>query len=238
MLASILLSLREGLEAALIIGIVLGVLRRTQQTELTPMVWRGAATAGLLSLLTAIFLNLIGAEFEGNGEVIFEGTTMLLAAVLLTWMVFWMQKQARNKKTSIENEVVQAVQKGGKRAIFLVAFVSILREGVELAVFLMAARLESKPIGDNFRGHAWSHRGRAAGRIGFPHHNQKAEPEKRFSGDQCVPGLICGWFGSPRRTRIYRNWSHSTPGCPRLGFERPAPGAVESRPIFKCAVWL
>ena len=43
---------------------------------------------------------------------------MLLAAVLLTWMVFWMQKQARNKKTSIENEVVRAVQKGGKRAIF------------------------------------------------------------------------------------------------------------------------
>lgn len=146
MLASLLLSLREGLEAALIIGIVLGVLRRTQQTELSPMVWRGTVTAGILSLLTALFLNLIGAEFEGNGEIIFEGTTMLLAAGLLTWMVFWMQKQARSKKTSIENEVIHAVQKGGKRAIFLVAFLSILREGVELAVFLMAARLESNPV--------------------------------------------------------------------------------------------
>jgi high-affinity iron transporter len=146
MLASLLLSLREGLEAALIIGIVLGVLRRTQQTESSPIVWRGVAAAGGLSLLSAIFLNLIGAEFEGNGEVIFEGITMLLAAGLLTWMVFWMQKQARNKKSSIESEVLLAAQRGSKRAIFLVAFLSILREGVELAVFLLAARLESNPI--------------------------------------------------------------------------------------------
>ena len=99
-----------------------------------------------LSLLLAVFLSLIGAEFEGNGEVIFEGTTMLLAAGLLTWMVFWMQKQARSKKTSIENEILEAAQQRGKCTIFLVAFISILREGVELAVFLLAARLKSNPM--------------------------------------------------------------------------------------------
>jgi high-affinity iron transporter len=146
MLASLLLSLREGLEAALIIGIVLAVLRRTHQSGFIPIAWRGAAAAGLLSMLAAIILTLIGAEFEGNGEVIFEGTTMLLAAGLLTWMVFWMQKQARSKKATIENEVLHAAQQGGKHAIFLIAFLSILREGVELAVFLLAARLESNPL--------------------------------------------------------------------------------------------
>ncbi len=146
MLASLLLSLREGLEAALIIGIVLGVLRRTNQSEYIPQVWRGAVSAGLLSLLLAVFLSLIGAEFEGNGEVIFEGTTMLLAAGLLTWMVFWMQKQARSRKFNIENEILRAAQQRGKSAIFLVAFLSILREGLELAVFLLAARLETNPL--------------------------------------------------------------------------------------------
>ena len=91
MLASYLLSLREGLEAALIIGIVLGVLLKIKRTELNGVVWRGVGLAVLLSLLAAIALNLLGMEFEGKGEEIFEGVAMLLAAGVLTWMILWMQ---------------------------------------------------------------------------------------------------------------------------------------------------
>jgi len=146
MLASFLLSLREGLEAALILGIILGILRRTHQTHLSASIWRGAGAAILFSLMTGIILNLAGAEFEGHGEVIFEGATMLVAAGLLTWMVFWMQKQARSRKTSIEQEVLKATQRGGQRALFLVAFLAIVREGVELSVFLLAAGMASTSV--------------------------------------------------------------------------------------------
>jgi high-affinity iron transporter len=146
MLSSFLLSLREGLEAALILGIVIGVLRRTQRHELVPTLWRGAVSGVAASLAIAVLLNLAGTEFEGSTEIIFEGVTMLFAAGLLTWMVFWMQKQARGQARSIEAEVLHATQAGGQRALFWLAFFSILREGVELAVFLLAARLQSNGL--------------------------------------------------------------------------------------------
>jgi high-affinity iron transporter len=146
MAASFVLSLREGLEAALILGIVLGILRRTNRTEFYPPVWRGAGAAATASLVVALLLNLLNAEFEGSTEVIFEGVTMLLAAGLLTWMIFWMRKQTREMTASIETQVLRASRKVGGSGLFWVAFVSILREGVELAVYLMAARLESNAI--------------------------------------------------------------------------------------------
>lgn len=146
MLASFLLSLREGLEAAIILGIVFGVLRRTHQAQLGSAVWRGTGAAMVTSLLIAVGLEWVGAEFEGQGEMIFEGFTFLLAAGLLTWMIFWMQKQARQMKTSIESDVLQSVRQTGRRGLFWLAFLSIVREGVELAVYLLAARLTSNSI--------------------------------------------------------------------------------------------
>ncbi len=143
MIASFLLSVREGLEAALILGIVIGVLRRTQRPDLIPTLWRGAVSGILASLAGAVLLNLLGAEFEGNTEVIFEGITMLFAAGLLTWMMVWMQKQARSQSKSIEAQVLNATRQGGQQAMFWLAFFSILREGVELSVFLLAARLQT-----------------------------------------------------------------------------------------------
>lgn len=78
MATSFLLALREGLEAALIIGIVLGVLRKMERQNLSSSVWIGALSAAMVSVLAAIGLNWIGAEFEGVGEQLFEGLTMLL----------------------------------------------------------------------------------------------------------------------------------------------------------------
>lgn len=146
MATSFLLALREGLEAALIIGIVLGVLRKMERQNLSSTVWIGALSAALVSVLAAIGLNWIGAEFEGVGEQLFEGLTMLLAAGVLTWMVFWMRKQSKTMKQEIEHEVYQATQGQGQRAIFLLAFLAVVREGIELALFLLAARLESNPL--------------------------------------------------------------------------------------------
>lgn len=146
MFASFLLSLREGLEAALIIGIVLGVLVKLKRTDLNGVVWRGVGLAALLSLLAAIALNLLGMEFKGRGEEIFEGVAMLLAAGVLTWMILWMQNHGGTLKSEIEEQTNQATLGKGQKALFALAFLAVFREGIELALFLLAARLTSSPL--------------------------------------------------------------------------------------------
>ena len=138
MLSSYLLSLREGIEAALIIGILLGAVRLIKRPALVPAIWLGTLSAITLSILGAVLLTLLGLEMEGAAEAIFEGFTMLIAAALLTWMIFWMSGHSRTLKATIEADIQHASQFGG-RAIFLVAFVAVLREGIELALFLTAS---------------------------------------------------------------------------------------------------
>jgi len=146
MLPSFLLSLREGIEAALIIGILLGALRQVRRPELIPSVWLGTILAVVLSLLGGILLTSLGLSFEGAAEQIFEGITMLLAAALLTWMIFWMSRTARDLKSNIEGEVRHAALATGKRGVFFVAFLAILREGIELALFLTASVFASDTL--------------------------------------------------------------------------------------------
>ena len=139
MLPSYLLSLREGLEAALIIGIVLGALQKIRRTDLSPALWLGTLSAVGVSLLAAILLTMLGLSFEGRAEQIYEGITMFLAAAILTWMIFWMNSQAKNIRNELEEGVNKAAVSTGKRAIFWLAFVAVVREGVELALFITAA---------------------------------------------------------------------------------------------------
>ncbi|MGB7874869.1 MAG: iron uptake transporter permease EfeU [Anaerolineales bacterium] len=139
MLPSYLLSLREGIEAALIIGIVLGALRQMRRMDLSSAVWIGVISASLLSVLAGVLLTTLGLSFEGQAEQIFEGITMLLAAGVLTWMIFWMSRQARNIKGELESGVHKAAFEGGKRGLFALAFLAVLREGIELALFLVAS---------------------------------------------------------------------------------------------------
>lgn len=139
MLPTYLLSLREGLEAALIIGIILGALRKIHRTDLTSALWLGIVFAVGASILATILLTMLGLNFEGRGEKIYEGITMLLAAGILTWMIFWMNSQAGNIKVELEEGVNKAASASGKRAIFWLAFIAVVREGVELALFITAA---------------------------------------------------------------------------------------------------
>ena len=143
MLPSYLLSLLEGIEAALIVGIVLGALRQMRRTDLSSAVWVGVFSATLISVLVGVLLTMLGLSFEGRAEEIFEGITMLLAAGVLTWMIFWMSRQARNIKGELESGVHKAAFEGGKRGLFALAFLAVLREGIELALFLVASTFAS-----------------------------------------------------------------------------------------------
>jgi len=145
MLATFLLSLREGLEAALIIGIVLGAVSKIRRSDLTPTVWVGILSAIGVSILTAILLTSFGMSLKDESEKIFEGATMLIAAGILTWMIFWMSKQARFLRSELEDGVNKAAASTDKRAVFWLAFMAVVREGVELAIFITAAFFAGAP---------------------------------------------------------------------------------------------
>ena len=99
-------------------------------------VWIGALIAIAISIGVGAVLFAIGAELEGQAEAVFEGTAMLVAAGLLTWMIFWMRRQARTMRKHLEDQVEHALATGSALALAAVAFVGVLREGVETAVLL------------------------------------------------------------------------------------------------------
>ncbi len=143
MIASFLLALREGLEAALIVGLTIGVLTKMKRREQTPAVWAGVGAATAVSLIVALALNWAGAAFEGRAEEIFEGITMFLASAVLTWMIFWMARQGRQVQAGLQADVKIALARGGRWGLFAIAFFAVVREGIETALFLTAAAMTS-----------------------------------------------------------------------------------------------
>lgn len=138
-LAALLITFREGLEAALIVGILLGYVRRVTVRGAYRPIWLGVVAALLVSILVGAALQLLGAELEGRGEQFFEGCTMVLASAVLTYMVLWMRTQGREMRSDLEARLGRAAPGALRRAIFTVAFVAVVREGIETALFLGAA---------------------------------------------------------------------------------------------------
>jgi len=114
-------------------------LRRVGRQGQERMVWLGAGLAALLSLGAGLGLYALGFSLEGRAEQVFEGLAMLFAAGILTWMIFWMNRQGRCIQADLEREVEQAAGKSGNWAIFSLAFLAVFREGIELSLFLTAA---------------------------------------------------------------------------------------------------
>ena len=145
MLSALLIVLREGLEAALIVGIVLSVLRRRDMTDKSRWVWLGVGVAVLTSIMAALVLRAMGVAFEGRQEEIFEGVAMLLADGILTWMIFWMQGRGRETQQALERDVERAAAVQGAWGLFGLAFVAVVREGIETVLFMTAASMSSTP---------------------------------------------------------------------------------------------
>jgi len=140
----LLLALREGLEAALLVGITLGAIQRVRQPSLRRFVWFGVAAAVFISLAVAAGLQAVGATLSGRAEAIFEAATVLLAAGVLTWMILWLQRQGRRTQRVLEAEVQDAATRQRSTVIFLIAFTAVLREGIETALFLSAAAMTAR----------------------------------------------------------------------------------------------
>jgi high-affinity iron transporter len=143
-LSAFLIALREGVEAALVVGIILVYLARTGRSHLARYVWSGVALAGALSLAVAIALDRWQISEDG-----FEGLMLLLAAAFVVSMIVWMNRVARHLRKDIEEKIENYAVRAGSAAgwgIFLFVFLMVLREGAELALILRAVELSSEGI--------------------------------------------------------------------------------------------
>jgi high-affinity iron transporter len=145
-LGAALVTTREGLEASLIVGIVLGYLAKTENRRYFGHIWLGTAAAVALSVITGAALFFTVGELEGRSEQIFEGIAMLSAVAVLTWMIFWMRKQAVNIKRELEARLAHAIAAGSAVGLASVVFFAVLREGWETALFLFAISESSTPL--------------------------------------------------------------------------------------------
>ncbi|ABD87511.1 iron uptake transporter permease EfeU [Rhodopseudomonas palustris] len=149
MLVPFLIMLREGVEAALIVGIVAGYLRQTGRGAAMHLVWIGVAAAVLLSLALGIALESMSAELPQKLQELFEAGVGIFAVVVLTAMVFWMRRAARSIKTELHNSIDHALAGDGRQSLALVAlaFFAVAREGLESVLFLLAAFQQRDEVG-------------------------------------------------------------------------------------------
>lgn len=138
MLANFLIGLREGLEASLIVGILIAFALKVDRRDLIGRIWTGVGAAVVASLGTGATIFYVLAGSSEAVQPIIVGSLSVLAAGLLTWMIFWMAKTARNLKGLLEGSM-QAGLERGSFTIALVAFSAVIREGVETALFIWAS---------------------------------------------------------------------------------------------------
>lgn len=142
---SFLITLREGFEAALIVAIVLGYLRSIGRLDLRNTIWTGVAIAAGIALAAGIVLNTFVDGLEGAARNRTFAVICAAAAAVLVWMVFWMRRQSIHIKGELQRAVDTALhQSRAARALFFVAFFAVLREGIETALFMVAAATDAR----------------------------------------------------------------------------------------------
>src|SRR6478752_4627410 len=135
MLPTFVIGLREGLEAALIVGIVAAFLRQQARIDALRWVWLGVA----LCAGVGVGLKLVSEQLPYRQQEGLETVVALVAVGMVTFMIFWMRKHARGLKRELEGHAGAALAAGGVLALIAMAFFAVIREGFETAVFLLAA---------------------------------------------------------------------------------------------------
>ena len=143
MFANYLIGLREGLEASLVVGILVAYVVKAGQRSRLGAIWAGTGIAIALSLGFGAVLTATSHSLSEEAEHAFAGTMSIIAVGLVTWMVFWMRRTAREMRGELHGRLDKALLSGGF-ALGIVALVAVLREGLETALFLWAATSASE----------------------------------------------------------------------------------------------
>lgn len=136
MLASFLITFREALEAALIIGIIAAYVAKIGRKDLNRYIYAGIAGAIVASMVIAVVFKFVYGEFEGAAEELFEGGAALTAAVVLTYMIFWMAHNSKQIKGELHEKIDISVSRGEMLGVAVLSFIAVFREGVETVLFL------------------------------------------------------------------------------------------------------
>lgn len=146
MAASFLITLREGFEAALIVAIVLAYLRQVGKAEAFRYVWVGTAGALAVSTVVGVIAWRFLGGLEGDTRRLLFAAICLTAVAVLTWMIFWMKRQARFLSSELHHEIDRTLQDGGSLlGLAAIPFVAVLREGIETVLFLLAILAGTSP---------------------------------------------------------------------------------------------
>jgi high-affinity iron transporter len=129
--------LREGVEAALILAIICAYLAKTGNRQYFSRIFAGAGLAVVLSAVIGIVIFVTVGSFQEPYEQLFEAITLIVAASVVTWMLFWMRRQAASVKGELQAAVDRALDNGSANAMAVLAFVAVIREGVETSLFLV-----------------------------------------------------------------------------------------------------
>jgi high-affinity iron transporter len=139
---SLLITLREGFEAALIVAIVLAAVRRSSRPELSRWVWLGTAVALVVAALAGFVIHVTVDDLVGRQRARVFAVICFAAAALLTWMIFWMRRHARTLRSELEDRAGLALEQSGL-ALATLAFLAVAREGLETALFLISGTAAS-----------------------------------------------------------------------------------------------
>ncbi|MGW0036936.1 iron uptake transporter permease EfeU [Gordonia sp. NPDC003376] len=139
MLATFIIGLREGLEAALIVGIIAAFLRRQNRTDALRWMWIGVGAAITICVAVAIGLEVLSKDLPQRQQEMLETVIGVVAVAMVTYMIVWMRRHARDLKGELESAASEAMDDGSAIAFAVMAFLAVLREGLETSVFLVAA---------------------------------------------------------------------------------------------------
>ncbi len=142
MIASFLITFREALEAALIIGIIAAYLSKLNRADLNRYLYLGAGVAILVSIFLGWIFMMAFGGLSGRAEELFEGLAALTATAVLTYMIFWMARNARRIKGELQERVEVSISRGQLFGIATLAFIAVFREGVETVLFLGTLALQ------------------------------------------------------------------------------------------------
>jgi high-affinity iron transporter len=149
MFITMLIAFREVIEAALIVATILGILQKLHQVQSTKIVWVATFAAGFVSIFLLLAGSILGLKVQEVYEVhedIIEGILLLISSIFITWAVFFLHRYFGKYKTTLLQSIRTTIEREQKKGLFILVFTAVLREGIEIVMFLATMYFSSTPI--------------------------------------------------------------------------------------------